>query len=301
MGDEVVLSTDLADVPLFKRGKVRDIYNLGGHLLIVATDRISAFDVVMSNGIPGKGRVLTQLSKFWFEFTQDIVKNHIVTCDLGRMTALHPVLAKHEAVLEGRAMLVKRTSVIPVECVVRGYLAGSAWREYQESGTVCGIRLPEGYREADRLKEPIFTPATKAKEGHDVNISEEEMRKQIGQESAEEIKEKALRIYKAASAYARTRGILISDTKFEFGLHRKRTILIDEVLTPDSSRFWSADEYLAGRPQPSFDKQYVRDYLEGTGWDKNPPGPELPRSIVEETARKYAEALYRFTGEELSG
>lgn len=291
-----LLETNLADVPLLARGKVRDIYDLGSQLLIVATDRISAFDVVMPNGIPDKGHVLTQMSLFWFDLTEDIVENHLATADATEYPAC---IGKYLAVLAGRSMLVRRAEVVPVECVVRGYLAGSGWREYQQWGSVCGIELPAGLRESDKLPEPIFTPATKAEEGHDVPLTPEQAAELAGEDTYRELKRLSLAIYAKAADYARQRGIIIADTKFEFGRIGDRLTLIDEVLTPDSSRFWPRDEYESGRPQKSFDKQPVRDYLDSLGWDRTPPAPELPPEVVQSTTERYREALRLLTGREL--
>jgi len=290
---EPLLETHFTDVPLLARGKVRDIYDLGSQLLIVATDRISAFDVVMPNGIPDKGRVLTQMSLFWFEFTQEIVENHLATAD---PTEYPASIGKYLEVLVGRSMLVRRAEVVPVECVVRGYLAGSGWKEYRESGTVCGIALPEGLRESDKLPEPIFTPATKAESGHDINIGPEQAMEIVGEGRYRELERLSLALYGKAADYARERGIIIADTKFEFGRAGDKLILIDEVLTPDSSRFWPVDKYEPGRAQRSFDKQPVRDYLESTGWDKKPPAPPLPPEVVASTSERYREALRLLTG-----
>jgi phosphoribosylaminoimidazole-succinocarboxamide synthase len=290
---EPLLRTKLPGVKLLGRGKVRDIYDLDSQLLIVATDRISAFDVVMPNGIPDKGRVLTQMSLFWFELTQDIVENHLITADATEYPAC---IGTYLEVLAGRSMLVKRAEVVPVECVVRGYLAGSGWKEYREKGTVCGIDLPAGLRESDKLPEPIFTPAAKAESGHDINIPPEQAMEIAGEETYREMERRSLAVYERAADHARERGIIIADTKFEFGRHGDGVILIDEVLTPDSSRFWPADEYEPGRAQRSFDKQPVRDYLESTGWDKTPPAPELPAEVVEGTSERYREALRLLTG-----
>jgi len=290
---EPLLETHFTDVPLLARGKVRDIYDLGSQLLIVATDRISAFDVVMPNGIPDKGRVLTQMSLFWFEFTQEIVENHLATAD---PTEYPASIGKYLEVLVGRSMLVRRAEVVPVECVVRGYLAGSGWKEYRESGTVCGIALPEGLRESDKLPEPIFTPATKAESGHDINIGPEQAMEIVGEGRYRELERLSLALYGKAADYARERGIIIADTKFEFGRAGDKLILIDEVLTPDSSRFWPVDKYEPGRAQRSFDKQLVRDYLESTGWDKKPPAPPLPPEVVASTSERYREALRLLTG-----
>ena len=293
---EPLLTTEFEGVKLLARGKVRDIYELGEQLLIVATDRISAFDVVMPNGITDKGRVLTQLSLFWFELTGNIVDNHLITADVGQYPAS---LADHAETLAGRSMLVKRAEVAPVECVVRGYLAGSGWREYQQSGTVCGIALPSGLRESDKLPEPIFTPATKAESGHDENISPDRAAQIVGRETYDEIESLSLAVYRRAADYARERGIIIADTKFEFGRREGGLILIDEVLTPDSSRFWPLADYRPNRSQKSFDKQPVRDYLDGLDWDKRPPAPELPPEVVAGTSERYREALRLLTGRNL--
>lgn len=276
-----------------RRGKVRDVYDLGEHLLIVATDRISAFDCIMPNGIPDKGRILTALSMFWFErFARD-VENHLISSSpAADVAALEPYADQ----LNGRSMLVKRAKVVPIECVARGYLAGSGWKEYQSTQRVCGISLPPGLRQCDKLPEPIFTPATKEESGHDINISFEESAGRIGQAVAAELRERTLQIYTAAADYARTRGVVIADTKFEFGFFDGRLILIDEILTPDSSRFWPANEYSPGHDQPSFDKQFVRNWLEGQPWDKTPPAPQLPEEVVAGTRKRYVEAYERLTG-----
>lgn len=292
---KVVLSTNLPGLRLFKRGKVRDIYDLDDRLLIVATDRISCFDVVLPNGIPHKGEVLTRISCFWFRFTERIIPNHVITC---RFDEFPDELKVHEE-LRNRSMIVRKTRPLPVECVVRGYISGSAWKEYRERGKVCGIELPSGLSESDRLPEPIFTPATKAEEGHDVNITYDEVVRMIGEELAETVREKSLEIYRVASEYAERRGIIIADTKLEFGMHEGKLMLIDELLTPDSSRFWPAELYSPGRAQVSYDKQYARDYLESIGWDKRPPAPSLPEEVVRATSRKYIEALRRLTGEDI--
>jgi phosphoribosylaminoimidazole-succinocarboxamide synthase len=275
------------------RGKVRDIYEAGDDLVLVATDRISAFDVVLPTPIPDKGRVLTALTLFWLERTADIVPNHLLTADILEFPA--PFTGESE--VAGRAMLVKRAEMVPIECVARGYLSGSGWKEYRIGASVCGIPLPEGLRESDRLPETIFTPATKAAEGHDLNISIQEAGKMVGGGVAERLKELTLAVYEHCSAIARERGIIIADTKFEFGFSGGELILCDEVLTPDSSRFWPADRYAPGGPQPSFDKQYVRDWLDASGWDHEPPPPELPADVVEQTAARYREAYERITGE----
>jgi phosphoribosylaminoimidazole-succinocarboxamide synthase len=290
----VVWETHLDGVKLLARGKVRDIYELDDQLLFVATDRLSAFDVVLPTPIPDKGRVLTQLSLFWFERLRDVVPHHVITAE-----DFPEVLRPHRKILHGRSMLVRRTEPIRIECVVRGYLSGSGWKEYRQSSTICGIPLPPGLRESARLPEPIFTPATKAETGHDENISFDEMAARIGKRLAEQLREISLELYRRAAAYAEPRGILIADTKFEFGLLDGQIIWIDEALTPDSSRFWPADQYAPGKPQPSFDKQYVRDYLEQVGWNKQPPAPELPPDVVAQTRAKYREAYRLLTGKDL--
>jgi phosphoribosylaminoimidazole-succinocarboxamide synthase len=291
----VVWETNFAGVPLRGRGKVRDIYDLGERLLIVASDRLSAFDVVLPTPIPDKGKVLTQLSMFWFETLRDVVAHHVLST-----TEFPAELARYEEQLRGRTMLVRKTEPLPIECVVRGYLSGSGWKDYQATGAVCGIALPAGLRESERLPEPIFTPATKAQSGHDENISFEEATARVGRPLVEKVRDISLEIYGRATALAASRGILIADTKFEFGLDQNDLVWIDEALTPDSSRFWPADGYAPGRGQPSFDKQYVRDYLERIGWAKTPPGPELPAEVVAGTSAKYREAYRRLTGHELS-
>jgi len=294
----VILQTNLPNIPLLARGKVRDIYDLGQQLLIVATDRISAFDVVMPNGIPGKGRVLTAMSLFWFDLTSDIVENHLITADVSRYPAS---LQPYADQLTGRSMLVKRAKVVPIECVVRGYLAGSGLKEYREKGTVCGIVLPAGLRESGKLPEPIFTPQTKAETGHDENISPGQAAAIAGEDTYRQLESISLAVYQRAADYARDRGIIIADTKFELGWHENRLILVDEVLTPDSSRFWPLDDYQPGRSQKSFDKQPVRDYLDALDWGKQPPAPELPVDVVEGTRERYLEALSRLTGGKPAG
>ncbi len=291
MVTETLLSTVLDDIPIFKKGKVRDIYKVNEHLLIVATDRISAFDVVMSKGIPGKGKVLTSLSIFWFNFTKDIIKNHIVHTDFENICSFDKKLRKYRNQLEQRCMLVKKTEPIPIECVVRGYLAGSAWKEYKNKGSISGIRLADGLKESEKLSSPIFTPATKAEIGHDENITDKRAKDIIGKDTFEFIKEKSIAIYRKASQYALSKGIIIADTKFEFGVVEDEIILIDEILTPDSSRFWPKDVYVVGKSQPSFDKQFIRDYLESISWNKTPPPPDLPYDIVKKTSEKYLQAL----------
>ena len=292
---EVILQTNLPGVKLLTRGKVRDLYDLTNELLIVTTDRISAFDSILPNGIPYKGMVLTALSEYWFRLTEKIIKNHLITTDID---SFPDFLKKHEQILKGRNMLVKKTKAMPVECVIRGYLAGSAWTEYKEKGAVCGIRLPEGLKESQKLEEPIFTPATKAASGHDINITFEEFGKISGDKTARMLKQKSLEIYSFAAEEAESKGIIISDTKMEFGVLDGELILIDELLTPDSSRFWPLEDYKQGTSQKSFDKQYVRDYLLKIGWDKNPPAPELPPEVIEKTSEKYIEAYKRITGRE---
>lgn len=294
---ENILNTDFPDLNLLRRGKVRDIYDLGDHLLLVATDRISAFDVVLPNGISGKGRVLTQISAFWFRQMEDIVPNHIETTDV---RSFPENLKKYSNILDGRSMLVKKTSPIPVECIVRGYLSGSGWKEYKETGTVCGINLPEGLVESSRLAEPIFTPSTKAEEGHDINISLSEVEEIVGVEIAGKLRDASLRIYSKAREIAERRGIIIADTKFEFGLYGDTFMIIDEILTPDSSRFWSQKNYRPGSSQDSYDKQIVRDYLLTLDWNKTHPGPALPDEIIEKTALRYREILKIITGRDLS-
>ncbi len=291
----VVLQTDIPDFPV-KRGKVRDIYDLGDKLLIVASDRISAFDVVMPNGIPHKGQVLTQISKFWFEWLQG-VNHHLIEVIEDKAPQ---GFEDHLDQLRGRAMLVKKTKVLPIECVVRGYIAGSGWKEYQRNQSVCGIELPDGLRQCDQLPEPIFTPATKAEEGHDANISFTRACGIAGEEAMKTVRQRSIDIYRKAADYARQRGVIIADTKFEWGREGNDLILIDEVLTPDSSRFWPADDYEPGRDQASFDKQYVRNYLETLDWDKTPPGPTLPDDVVANTSKKYIEAYERLTGKNFS-
>lgn len=295
--DDVLLQTDFQDLELFASGKVRDVYRVGSdRLLFVATDRISAFDYVLATGIPHKGRVLTQLSLFWFEFLKEVVPNHLVTADVSQYPA---EVRRYADQLRGRSMLVQRADMFPVECVVRGYLSGSGWKEYKAGGTVCGIKLPTGLRESEQLPEPIFTPATKATTGHDENISFEHMTQLVDPEDARQLRDLSLAIYKKAADYARHKGIIIADTKFEFGRTAAGITLGDEVLTPDSSRFWPADKYKPGMSQESFDKQYVRDYLEEIHWNKQPPTPALPLEVASKTSEKYIEAYRQLTGREL--
>src|SRR5579864_8963301 len=295
--DPVLLHTEFPDLQLHASGKVRDVYRLDSdRLVFVATDRISAFDYVLATGIPHKGRVLTQISLFWFEFLKDIVPNHLITAEMGQ----YPVeLKKYEDQLAGRSMIVMRAEMFPVECVVRGYISGSAWKEYKATGAVSGIKLPAGLRESDQFPEPIFTPATKATTGHDENISFDQMCEIVGVGTASHLRDLTLRVYKKAAGYARQRGIIIADTKFEFGRTTKGITLADEVLTPDSSRFWPADKYAPGRPQDSYDKQYVRDYLEQIHWNKQPPAPALPADVALRTSEKYLEASSQRTGHKL--
>ena len=294
--DRTVLHLELSGLKKLKSGKVRDIFDLGDRLLFVATDRISAFDCIMPNGIPHKGQVLTQISYFWFAQMESFQPNHLIS---RAQDPLPANLQGFAAQLSGRSMIVKKAQPLAIECVVRGYLAGSGWKEYRASQTVCGVKLPAGLKESSELPEPIFTPATKAETGHDENISFEQAAKIVGSEIAEKVRAASLKIYNTARDYARKRGIIIADTKFEFGLLDGQLILIDEVLTPDSSRFWPADQYQPGKGQPSFDKQFVRDYLETLDWDKNPPAPALPADVVARTESKYLEAYERLTGKKL--
>lgn len=293
----VLLQTDFPDLELYASGKVRDVYRVDNeHLLFVASDRISAFDYVLASGIPDKGRVLTQLSLFWFDYLKDVVNNHLVTASVDAFPANTKPYAD---LLRGRSMLVAKAEMFPVECVVRGYLSGSGWKEYQKTGAVCGIKLPEGLKESDKLPEPIFTPATKAASGHDENISFDEMVKHVGAADSEALRDLTLKIYRKAADYAATKGIIIADTKFEFGKTGRGIVLADEVLTPDSSRFWPADKYAPGKSQESYDKQYVRDYLEAIKWNKQPPAPALPDEVQANTSAKYVEAYRQLTGREL--
>lgn len=289
--NKAIMQTDIKEYPLFSRGKVRDVYDLGDRLLIIASDRVSAFDVVLPNGIPGKGCVLTQMSLFWFDFLKDVIESHLITANVGE----YPEdLKKHRDILEGRSMLVVKAERVDAECIVRGYISGSMWKELVEarkdgSNDVHGFSFPPDLRESDKLPAPIFTPSTKAESGHDENISFDQMVGLIGRETAELCRDKSIAVYTRAADYARGQGIIIADTKFEFGFREGKFILIDEVLSPDSSRFWPLDRYTPGRSQPSFDKQFIRDYLAGLDWDKTPPAPELPEEIVEKSAAKYRE------------
>ncbi len=296
MSRQALLEIEIPELPLYRRGKVRETFELGDRLLMVATDRLSAFDVVLPTGIPDKGIVLTQLSRFWFEWFGQRIRSHYVTTDLSGLPA---AVQRHRAELEGRSMIVRRAERIDVECVARGYLSGSAWAEYRESGTVAGERLPQGLVESDRLPEPIFTPAVKAQSGHDRNISFVELVDLVGKELAAELRDQTLAIYQAAERYALERGVIIADTKLEFGWIDGELAVIDELLTPDSSRFWDAERYAPGRAHPSFDKQFVRDWLAACGWNREPPGPALPDDVVEATRRRYVEAYERLTGQEL--
>ena len=293
-----IIETEFSHLTLHARGKVRDLYSVGEFLLLVATDRISAFDHVLATGIPGKGKVLTQLSLFWFDFLKEVVPNHLITADVSQYPR---ELRRYSEELDGRSMLVKRAQMFPVECVVRGYLSGSGWKDYLTTGAICGLHLPAGLREGDKLPQPIFTPATKSLDGeHDVNISFDEMVARVGAQSAERLRGLSLAVYQKASDYAEARGLILADTKFEFGTHAEGIILADEVLTPDSSRFWPRGQYQPGRQQPSFDKQYVRDYLESIHWNKQAPAPGLPDDVVVHTQQKYLEAFRLLTGKSLS-
>jgi phosphoribosylaminoimidazole-succinocarboxamide synthase len=294
--ERIILETSLPGIEQFSQGKVRDVYRVGDRLLIVATDRISAFDFILPTGIPDKGRVLTQMSVFWFDLLRDVTATHFLTADVKDYPA---ELGPFSAQLEGRSMLVKLAEMVPIECVARGYLAGSGWKEYRKDGTVCGIPLPAGLKESNRLPEPIFTPSTKAQTGHDENISFERMVSIVGSDVARQLRDLTLAIYTRAAAYAETRGIIIADTKFEFGFIDGKLILGDEVLTPDSSRFWPRETYEVGRAQNSYDKQYVRDYLEEIRWNKQPPAPALPLAVAQRTSEKYREAYRLLTGREL--
>jgi phosphoribosylaminoimidazole-succinocarboxamide synthase len=288
----IVIETNLP-LKAFKKGKVRDVYEINDSLLLIVTDRISAFDYVLHEPIPKKGICLTQISKFWFDYFKDAVPSHLISAEVDKFP---DALKNHENTLNGRSMLVKRANVLPIECIVRGYISGSAWKSYQKDGTVCGIKLPEGLKESDKFDEPLFTPSTKADSGHDINISYEKMKELVGEEDAEKMKELSLKIYREGAKYALEKGIIIADTKFEFGKINEKIILVDEILTPDSSRFWPADLYEPGKSQPSFDKQFVRDYLGETGWDKNSDPPHLPDDVVLETQRKYQEAYEKIIG-----
>lgn len=294
MGNKILLKTEFNDLRLFRRGKVRDLYDLGDKLLIVSTDRISCFDVVLPCGIPEKGKILTEISIFWFDFIKDIISHHLLYANVDKYPQ---ELKKYKADLEGRSMLVLKTKPLPVECIVRGYLSGSGWKEYREKQSVCGLSLPEGLKESDKLPQVLWTPSTKADLGHDQNVSQEYIENLVGAQTACRLKEISINIYKRASDYALKKGIIIADTKFEFGVYNDQLIIIDELLTPDSSRFWPLSEYCPGGAQPSFDKQFVRDYLEALDWDKTPPAPGLPKEIIKKTSEKYLEAYRRLTVE----
>jgi len=290
----LIKDTNFIDLPVFIKGKVRDVYKVGeDKLLMIATDRISAFDVVFDDLIPDKGRILNGISEFWFDFCKDIIGNHLITTDVSQ----YPLgLSKFSEELQGRSMLVKKVKMIEVECIVRGYLEGSGLKDYKATGEISGIKLPEGLKQADKLPEPIFTPSTKAKEGHDINVSFDYIKGQIGEKLASDIKEKSVSLYKKAEEYALSKGIILADTKFEFGILDGQLVIADEMFTPDSSRFWELSDYEPGRPQKSFDKQYLREYLESLDWDKTPPAPRLPKEVIEKTRAKYIEAYERLTG-----
>ncbi|NLL05524.1 MAG: phosphoribosylaminoimidazolesuccinocarboxamide synthase [Clostridiaceae bacterium] len=292
----LINDTDFIKLPLHIKGKVRNVYDLGDKLLIVVTDRISAFDVVFPNLIPNKGKVLNSISEFWFDYSKDIIDNHVITTDVSQ----YPEgLSQFKEELQGRSMLVKKIKMVEAECIVRGYLEGSGLKDYKETGSICGIKLPEGLKQGDKLPEPIFTPSTKASEGHDQNVSFEELCDVIGSDLANQLKEKSIALYNKASKYAESKGIILADTKFEFGFADGKLIVADEVFTPDSSRFWDMKEYEPGRPQKSFDKQFLREYLESITWDKKPPAPELPEDVIRNTELKYIEAYERLTGKKL--
>ncbi len=294
----LINNTDFIKLPLFVKGKVRNVYDLGDQLLIVVTDRISAFDVVFDELIPNKGTVLNSISAFWFDFTKDIIGNHVITTDVNKYPK---ELSAFKDELQGRSMLVKKVQMLPAECIVRGYLEGSGLKEYQKTGTVCGIKLPAGLKQADKLPEPIFTPSTKESEGHDINVSFEVLCEKIGTEMAQKLKDASLKLYEKASKHAESKGLILADTKFEFGMLDGELVVGDEMFTPDSSRFWAMDEYQPGRAQKSFDKQYLREYLESITWDKQPPAPELPKEVIRKTEEKYIEAYERITGKKFQG
>jgi len=296
MASDIILKTEFSDLKLFRRGKVRDVYDLGDKLLIVSTDRISCFDVILPCAIPYKGKVLTSISVFWFNFIKDVIAHHLITADVEKYPA---ELKKYRDDLAGRSMLVLKTKPLPVECVVRGYLSGSGWKEYKQKQSICSIKLPPGLKESDKLEEPIFTPSTKADVGHDQNVNQEYIEGLIGRDMAEKLKNISIEIYKRARDYALQKGIIIADTKFEFGIYNNQVIIIDEALTPDSSRFWPLESYRPGQSQPSFDKQFVRDYLETLDWNKTPPAPSLPMEIIAKTTEKYLDAYRKLTGKEL--
>ncbi len=297
MPNSVITHTDYKNLALFKRGKVRDVYDLGNHYLIVSTDRLSAFDVIMNEGIPYKGAILNTISRFWFDYTKDIIENHVVSTDVNDYPS---ECQPYKDDLRNRSMLVKKAELIPLECIVRGYITGSGWNDYKKNGSICGIKLPVGLVESQKLPEPIFTPSTKAEIGlHDENISEIEAINIVGKETFNILKEATIKIYKNAAEYALSKGIIIADTKMEFGYYNGKIILIDELLTPDSSRFWPLDQYKEGKSQNSFDKQYVRDYLLSINFNKKPPAPALPQNVIDNTSDKYQEALFKLTGEKI--
>jgi len=294
-----ITKISIPELKLFREGKVRNVYDLGDKLLFVASDRISAFDVIMPNGIPEKGKILNMISEFWFKETKDVISNHMISTDINEIIKENPILEQYRLQLEGRSMLVKKAQPVMIECIVRGYISGSGWKDYQETGMVSGIKLPVGLKNSDKLEIPIFTPSTKADEGHDINITQDEMKEEVGVDVFNFLKEKSVALYKKARDYADEKGIIIADTKFEFGKIGNDIILMDEALTPDSSRFWPKDDYESGRQQKSFDKQFVRDYLETLDWDKTPPGPYLPEEIVLKTREKYMQAYKILTGQEI--
>ena len=294
-----ITKINIPELNLFREGKVRNVYDLGEKLLFVASDRISAFDVIMPNGIPEKGKVLNMISKFWFNKTKNVVDNHMISTDIDEIIKENPILEKYKNELDGRSMLVKKAEPVTVECIVRGYLSGSGWKDYQKTGMVSGIKLAKGLKLSDKLENPIFTPSTKADEGHDMNITQSQMKEEVGEEVFNFLREKSIALYEKARDYAEGKGIIIADTKFEFGKIGDKIILMDEALTPDSSRFWPQDDYASGRQQKSFDKQFVRDYLETLDWDKTPPGPVLPTDIISKTREKYMQAYKILTGQEL--
>lgn len=297
MGKNVVLQTDLKDLKLFKRGKVRDVYEVGEYYLIISTDRLSAFDVIMNQGIPYKGEILTRISKFWFDYTKDIIENHVVSMNVDEYPE---ECRKYREIIKGRSMLVKKAELIPLECIVRGYISGSGWNDYKKTGSICGIKIPEEMKESQKFNEPIFTPSTKADIGdHDENISEEKAKEIVGEETFNTLKNATINVYQKAYEFAYEKGIILADTKMEFGFVDGKVILIDELLTPDSSRFWPKDKYEIGRAQDSYDKQYVRDYLLSINFNKQPPAPQLPEDVINNTTKKYQEALFELTGENL--
>lgn len=293
---KLINDTNFIKHPLYKQGKVRNVYEAGGNLLIIVTDRISAFDVVFRNLIPNKGRVLNSISRFWFDYTKDIIGNHMITVDVN---SFPEDFSEFKEELEGRAMLVRKAEMVPAECIVRGYLEGSGLKEYQKTGAICGIKLPAGMKQCEKLPEPIFTPTTKAEEGHDESITFEELSNKIGRKLANELRDASITLYLKASQHAESKGIILADTKLEFGHIDGKLIVADEMFTPDSSRFWDMQDYMPGRPQKSFDKQYLREYLENISWDKQPPAPELPDDVIRNTEAKYIEAYEKITGQKL--